>query len=126
MNLFLIILAVVVVLTYLFTLSVDILNIRHTDPQLPEEFEGYYNADKYKRSQFYLIAKTRFSLIYKGIVTLGFLLAFLLGGFNALDQLLRKFISFPPLTGLLFLGIIGIILFLSPTDFFLIQQSCIS
>ncbi|MBD3191831.1 MAG: M48 family metalloprotease [Candidatus Heimdallarchaeota archaeon] len=110
MNLFLIILAVVVVLTYLFTLSVDILNIRHTDPQLPEEFEGYYNPDKYERSQLYLIARTRLKLIYKGIVTLGFLLAFLLGGFNALDQLLRKLVSFPPLAGLLFLGIIGVIL----------------
>ena len=49
MNWFLIIILAVLIGTYFLDLIVDTLNVRHVRTVLPEEFEGYYDADKYKK-----------------------------------------------------------------------------
>lgn len=41
----------------------DYLNVKNISDELPKEFVGYYDADKYKKSQNYLKDRTKFSFI---------------------------------------------------------------
>ena len=85
---------------------VEILNVRHLKTALPEEFEGWYDGEKYRKSQEYLKENTRFGILTDSITTpiiIGFIL---LGGFNAVDQLARGFHLGSILTGLVFAGVL--------------------
>jgi STE24 endopeptidase len=106
MNGFLLIILAVLIGAYLLDLIVDTLNVRHVTTVLPEEFEGYYDADKYKKSQRYLRENTRFGII-SDTVTTPITIAFILfGGFNTVDQFARGFNLGSILTGLIFAGVL--------------------
>jgi len=106
MNGFLLIILAVLIGAYLLDLIVDTLNVRHVTTVLPEEFEGYYDADKYKKSQMYLRENTRFGII-SDTVTTPITIAFILfGGFNTVDQFARGFNLGSILTGLIFAGVL--------------------
>ncbi|ABL65918.1 Ste24 endopeptidase [Chlorobium phaeobacteroides DSM 266] len=92
------------VLTFFLKLIADLLNLRASESGLPPEFQGVYEEDAYRKSQDYLRATTRFSLI-GAFVDLLFLLVFwFAGGFNMLDQLLRAQGYNTVLTGVLYIG----------------------
>ena len=104
MNFFLVIILIILVGNYLLDLTVDTLNVQHVRTDLPKEFEGYYNAEEYRKSQEYLRENTRFEIIIDTIVTpisIGFIL---FGGFNIVDQFARSFALGSILTGLIFAG----------------------
>jgi STE24 endopeptidase len=85
-------------------LVAELLNIRALRPEVPDGMEGTYDAAAYRNSQEYTRARTKFSLLKRG-VDLGFLLAFwFLGGFNRLDTLLRGWEINVIWRGLLFTG----------------------
>ena len=106
MNIYLVIILTIIILEYIMQLFVESLNIKHASPILAEEFKGFYDEDKYKRSQDYLKVTTRFSLT-KGmvftVIILGFILA---GGFNFIDIIARSFDQGIIVTGLIFSGIL--------------------
>lgn len=106
MNFFLIIILAILIGTYLLDLVVDILNMRHVKTDLPEEFEGFYDAIKYKKSQEYLRENTRFGIISDSVTTpiaIGFII---FGGFNIVDQFARGFNLGTITTGLVFAGVL--------------------
>jgi len=71
---------------------------------LPEEFKGIYNEDDYARSQDYTRVRTRFDII-SSVFDLAVLLCFwFMGGFNALDLVVRGFGFSSILTGLIYVG----------------------
>ncbi|VAX35015.1 Peptidase, M48 family [hydrothermal vent metagenome] len=89
---------------YFLDLVVDVLNIRNLSPHLPKEFEGYYDQDKYHKSQDYLKETTKFDVV-KETLSLGLLIPFILfGGFNWIDQWARGFGQGSIITGLIFSG----------------------
>lgn len=106
MNGFLLIILGVLIGAYLLDLIVDTLNVRHVTTVLPEEFEGYYDADKYEKSQRYLRENTRFGIISDTITTPITIAFILFGGFNIVDQFARGFNLGSILTGLIFAGIL--------------------
>lgn len=106
MNGFLLIILAVLIGAYLLDLIVDTLNVRHVTTVLPEEFEGYYDADKYKKSQEYLRENTRFGIISDTITTPITIAFILFGGFNIVDQFARGFNLGSILTGLIFAGVL--------------------
>jgi STE24 endopeptidase len=76
---------------WLLGIVADLLNLRALEPAVPAEMAEHYDAETYRRSQEYTRVRTRF-----GIVTASFDLAVLLafwwlGGFEALDGLVRSF-----------------------------------
>ena len=63
MNFYLVIILSFYSLFFLVDSVVDILNVRHIQTRLPDEFKDVYDSDKYEKSQEYLREQTRFSLI---------------------------------------------------------------
>ena len=54
MNYFLFIILAIIIGSYFLDLIVERLNVRHLKTELPGEFAGYYNQERYKKSQEYI------------------------------------------------------------------------
>jgi STE24 endopeptidase len=109
MNLYLVIILVILMGQYLLSLVVDRVNIKHLNPVLPNEFKGFYDEDKYAKSQQYARENSTFGLIRSTIsiaITIPFIL---LGGFNTIDKVARSAGYGPIITGLLFVGILALL-----------------
>ncbi len=82
------------------------LNLKSLTTQLPSEFSGWYDWDKYRKSQEYTKANTKLGIISSS-VNLVLLLGFIfLGGFPWLDAIVRSWELPWLLTGLVYLGIL--------------------
>ena len=106
MNAYLVFILAILIGSYILDVIVEILNIRHLKTELPEEFAGYYDAEKYQTAQRYLKENTRFGLITETLFTPLTIAFILLGGFNYVDALARSFNLGPIPTGLVFTGIL--------------------
>lgn len=100
--------AVLIILAggYIVNFIIEKLDLSYAQPVLPREFEGYYDAEKYGKSQSYLKERVRFSLIEKALFTSGVIIFILAGWFNLIDRFARSFQQAPLVTGLIFFGII--------------------
>ena len=106
MNIYLIIILVSIIGHTVLDLLGQILNLRRIDERLPDDFKGWYDEERYRKSISYLRDNTRFDVISSGVSTL-FLLAFLLaGGFGLVDRVARHVASHEILQGLVFTGIL--------------------
>jgi STE24 endopeptidase len=86
------------------SLVADLLNLKALRPELPAGFEGVYDAERYRRSQEYTRARTRFSF-WPQAFDLALLLGFWFsGGFAWLDGWTRGLGFGPIVTGLVFVG----------------------
>ncbi len=106
MNSYFIIILVILIGNYFIDLIVEILNVRHVKTDLPEEFEGFYDDAKYKKSQEYLRENTRFGIISDSIATPITIAFIILGGFNLVDLFARDFNLGSITTGLIFSGVL--------------------
>lgn len=108
LNAYLIVILSVIVVSYLLNLIVEVLNIKHLTPTIPAEFEGFYDAEKYARSQRYTRENTGFGLIAESFNFVLLIIFIFIGGFNIVDQAARTFGWNEILTGLVFVTVIGI------------------
>ena len=106
MNIYLVIILCVIVGNYLLDIVIETLNVRHTQSDLPEEYEGYYDAEQYRKARDYLKEDTRFQIITNTITTPITVAFILIGGFNLVDRIARSFQFGPIFTGLIFAGIL--------------------
>lgn len=96
----------VLVFDFVFNLLLDVLNYRHRKTAIPEELQGIYNDEQYRKQQEYKKVNTRFGFItdvFSFVVLMSFLLS---GGFSWLDGIVRSFTEHPILMALLFFGIL--------------------
>ena len=106
MNIYLVIVLTALIGGWLLNTITGILNLKALIPELPDEFKGEYDADKYARSQEYTRAKSSFQQI-SGTVHMVLLVGFiLLGGYNWVDNLVRSWALPELVTGLLFFGVL--------------------
>jgi len=106
MNGYLIFILAVLIGSYILDQIVRYLNLKHLKPELPEEFVGYYDGDKYAKSQEYGRVGSRFGFI-TGTFDIILVLAFILfGGFNWVDNIVRGIGWGAIPTGLLFVGVL--------------------
>lgn len=106
MNFYAIIILVTLIFSYLLSLITELLNLKALRDDLPEEFEGVYDAEKYRKSQQYTRVKTRFGFITSTFGIVLTLIFWFAGGFNFLDQIVRTWHLPPILTGLCYIGIL--------------------
>lgn len=104
MNIFAVIILAMLLIDYLVNLAADLLNLRHLDRPIPEEFGDLIDEETWQRSREYTRSRTRFGLV-AGSFNLALLLLFwFAGGFNWLDELVRTTGYGPVATGLLYIG----------------------
>ena len=106
MNIYLVIILAILIGDYLLNLVVENLNIKNIKTQLPKEYEGCYDSEKYDKAQTYLKEGTRFALFKNSFFTAVIILFIITGGFNFVDEIARAFQRGPILTGLIFAGVI--------------------
>jgi STE24 endopeptidase len=106
MNNYLIFILAVLILSWLLALVIEQLNLSSLSPDLPAEFQGWYDAEKYASSQQYLRDTTRFGCIADTFFMALSMAFILLGGFNLVDRIARSagFGEIP--TGLCFASIL--------------------
>jgi STE24 endopeptidase len=106
MNLYLVIILTVLAGKYLLDLIVDRLNIKNLLPELPDEFKGFYDEEKYAKSQRYARENSKSGILQSTISTAIIIPFILLGGFNAIDHVARSAGYGHIVTGLIFLGLL--------------------
>lgn len=107
------------IVTFDFVLDkiLDYLNLKNSKDEIPEVMKGYYDEEKYQKSQEYQRVNSRFSLLSSSIsfvVALGLLW---FGGFGWLDEQLRSIIDSEIVLSLSFFGVLFIVSDILSTPF---------
>ncbi len=114
---YLTIIIVFLLLSFCINSLADFLNVKNMSDVLPEEFAGYYDKEKYKKSQNYLKDRTKFSFISSTFflaISISFILA---GGFNYVDVFARSFGYGEIVSGIIFTVALVLILEILQTPF---------
>jgi len=106
MNAYLIAILLILIIRYLLDLVSDWLNVRHVSTEVPAEFKGSYDAEKYRKSQNYLRENTGFGIFVDTIQTVITIAFVLFGGFNVVDRISISLGGGTIITGLIFAGIL--------------------
>ena len=106
MNFIAIIILCTIGVDFILNLVADGLNLKHLRSELPQTFQGVYDADRYRKSQQYLKVNTQFGWITSAFNLSVILVFWFAKGFPLLDQWVRSFERGPVLTGLIYMGIL--------------------
>jgi len=106
MDIYLLIIILFLIFSFLIGFISDYLNVKNISLELPKEFVGYYDDEKYKKSQNYLKDKTNLSFFNSTLILIIEILFILFGGFNYIDNIARSFGFGEILTGLIFISIL--------------------
>jgi len=106
MNIYAIIILTTILLELVLNLISDLLNLKNLSGELPDEFEGVFNAEDYKKSQEYTKVNTRFGFITSIFGLTVMLVFWFSGGFNYLDNIVRTWNLNPIWNGLIYMGIL--------------------
>jgi STE24 endopeptidase len=101
------IIVILIVVDFLFSKSLSLLNLKRMTTALPEELKGIYNQEKYTNSLAYQKTNIRFSFISDSFSLVVFLVVLFLGGFARIDDWARTITDNAYLQSLLFFGILG-------------------
>jgi STE24 endopeptidase len=100
----------IIIFDFIFEKTLDFLNIKNLQEEIPERLKGIYDAQKYKKSQQYERQSTKFSLVSSLFSLVLILLILFGGGFTILDVFVRDLTHNIYLRTLLFFGIFGLLL----------------
>ena len=87
----------------------EVLNLRSSQAELPETFKGFYDDGRYRRSQEYLGARTRFGWCSATTFLAVTIALWFGGGFGFLDERVRSWHLHPVLTGMLYIGTLALL-----------------
>lgn len=96
----------ILLFSYILSRYLDNLNSKNRNKKIPKELEGIYDDDKYKKSQEYGKANSKFSFLsstFMIILTLGM---FVLFGFNFINEIAISFSDHIIWSALIFFGIL--------------------
>jgi len=98
----------VILFDFVFENILDYLNYRNMKEKIPQELNGIYDKERYRKSQQYEKVNSGFSLI-TGIFNLAVILLMLFGGgFGKMDEWVRGITINPYLQTLLFFGVLAL------------------
>ncbi len=102
-----IIIILVVIVNFLFGRYLSWINIKHLQPQLPEDAKGIYTEEKYSQSQLYLKTKARFGMITSAFSFVLMIIMLIFGGFAFADELARSISAHYILHTIFFFALLG-------------------
>ena len=106
MNGYLIFVIALLIFNYVKELVIEWLDMQNLDTGIPDEYQGFYDEEKYAKSQRYQKETTRFGLV-SATISLPITLAFIwFGGFKWVDDVARSADGGLIVTGLIFAGIL--------------------
>lgn len=106
MNFIAVIILCAVLADFLLHLIADVLNLRMLKSQLPAQFKGWYDEQRYATAQQYLRVNTRFEWMAAIVNLILFLLLWFGRGFPLIDQWVRSVSDAPVVRGILYIGIL--------------------
>ena len=106
MNLYAVVILSALIFEYIMNLLADIFNLSALSGKLPEEFEGIYDAETYRKSQEYTRVKIKFGIIVSNLNLMILLAFWFAGGFQILDSIVRSWDLPPILTGIFYMAIL--------------------
>ena len=109
MNNYAIIILATILISFLLDLLADWLNLHALSDRIPAEFEGVYDAEKYRQSQAYTRVNTRFGFLTSTFNLAVSLIFWFAGGFQWLDQIVRGWNFSSIVTGILYIGLLVIV-----------------
>jgi len=99
----------IVVLDYVFDQTLDFINQKHSNGEVPEKLKGVYKEDEYFKSQAYQKVRSRFSFWTSAFSTILILVILYFGGFGYLDKLLAPYVADPIIKSLAFFGVLFVL-----------------
>ena len=108
MNLYATIIFVALLGEYVLSVVSSLLNLRALSPTLPAEFADVFDAERYAQSQRYTRSQTKLGLVRSTASLAAVLTVWQIGGFEWLDRVARGAGFGPILTGLIFVGLLGL------------------
>ncbi len=105
-NLYAVVILAALLAEYALNVVSDLLNLRHLQPELPDEFRDTFDEEEYERAQDYTRTRTRFGLLSSTFGIAVLLTFWFAGGFEWLDTLVRGWGFGPIITGLLYIGLL--------------------
>ncbi len=108
MNLILLFVLTVLLAVHLLQCWAEMQNLKSLRPDLPAELADVHDQKTYRTSQEYTRAKTRLELISSNLSLAALFIFILAGGLPWLDETVRSLGLHPVLTGLVFLGLLGL------------------
>ncbi|MDR2437138.1 MAG: M48 family metallopeptidase [Endomicrobium sp.] len=109
MNVFTCVVLSFVVAIYLIETISDLLNLKNISDVIPQEFEGFFDKEKYIKAQNYLKDTTKFAILSSTTRLVLQIIFILAGGFNYINSVALSFGLGTVLTGLVFAGILYLI-----------------
>ncbi len=106
MNNYAVFILATMVVAYLLDVITGILNVKALQPELPQEFKGVFDGEKYRKSQEYTRVSSKFGLFVSTFDLLVILVFWFSGGFTYVDSLVRSWSFSPIMSGLAFIGIL--------------------
>ncbi len=91
---------------FILNLLADGLNLKNISAELPRGFANIYEADRYRQSQRYLKAHTRFGWLVSAFNLVVVLVFWFAKGFPLLDRWVRAFGLGPVFSGLIYIGVL--------------------
>jgi STE24 endopeptidase len=105
-NYFFVIILTALIIDFALKLTGNLLNLKSLKLELPAGLQGIYKPEDYRKSQEYIRATTRFSLIESSFSLLLMLVFWFSGGFNWFNHVVAVWNLNPILSGLLYIGIL--------------------
>ena len=109
MNIIAIIILAVIFAEFILNFISDLLNLRMLRGDLPDAFCGWYDADRYRKSQEYLRVNTRFGWVVSAFDLIVFLIFWFSKGFPFLDRWVYGLNQSPVIDGIIFIGALVIL-----------------
>ncbi len=96
----------IIILSYLFSTYLDILNSKCRNKNVPKELEGIFDVEKYKKSQEYGKVNTNFGFLSSTFTLILTLAMFFFFGFNYINEIALSLSENRILSALIFFGIL--------------------
>ena len=107
----------IIILDFLFETTLELLNIKHSEKEIPEILNDIYDEEKYRKSILYNQITTRFGIFKSALMTILTIAMFIFGGFAYLHDLSARLATSEIGITMTFFGLLYAIMFIVELPF---------